>query len=153
MVQVIVGKIIQKLSEGKQKLFWISGRLAMELLWVQVMITEDKSTENCMKEIQGKSTLVWVSARFELARVRVIRSQLYYVEQTKLLARFRKDFALSVWNFCCWGADIPSGKISLTVRRKERWLLSASQKGAERKGPKWLQLNFYIINPKNYLMF
>ena len=30
----------------------------MELLWVQVMIPEDKSTENCMKEIQGKSTLV-----------------------------------------------------------------------------------------------
>ena len=27
-----------------------------------------------MKEIQGKSILVWVSARFELARVRVIRS-------------------------------------------------------------------------------
>ena len=106
-----------------------------------------------MKEIQGKSTLVWVSARFELARVRVIGSQLYYVEQTKLLTRFRKDFTSSVWNFCCWGADIPSGKISLTVRRKERWLLSASQKGAERKGPKWLQINFYIINPKNYLVF
>ena len=30
-----------------------------------------------MKEIQGKSTLVRVSARFELARVRVIESQMY----------------------------------------------------------------------------
>ena len=30
-----------------------------------------------MKEIQGKSTLVLVSAKFELARVRVTRSQLY----------------------------------------------------------------------------
>ena len=53
MVQVIVGKIIQKLSEGKQKLFWISGRLAMELLWVQVMITEDKSTENVWRKSRG----------------------------------------------------------------------------------------------------
>ena len=93
-----------------------------------------------MKEIQGKSTLVWVSARFELARIRVIQSQLYYVEQTKLLTRFRKDFTSSVWNFCCWGLDIPSGNISLTAGRKERRLLSASQKGAEKKGPKWLQI-------------
>ena len=30
------------------------------------------------KEILGKSTLVWVSARFELVRVRVIGSQMYY---------------------------------------------------------------------------
>ena len=32
-----------------------------------------------MKEIQGKSTLVRVRASFELARVRVIGSQLYTV--------------------------------------------------------------------------
>ena len=31
-----------------------------------------------MTDIQGKSILVRVSARFELARVRVIGSQLYY---------------------------------------------------------------------------
>ena len=31
-----------------------------------------------MREIQGKSILVRVSARFELARVRVIGSQLYH---------------------------------------------------------------------------
>ena len=32
-----------------------------------------------MKDIQGKLTLVQVSARFELVRIWVIRSQLYYV--------------------------------------------------------------------------
>ena len=31
----------------------------------------------CMTEFQGKSILVWVKTRFELARVRVIGSQLY----------------------------------------------------------------------------
>ena len=106
-----------------------------------------------MKEIQGKSTLFRVSASFELARVRFSGSQLYYVEQTELQTRFRKDFMSSVWNFCHWGADIPSGKISLTARSKEKWLLSASQKGAEKKGAKWLQINFYIIILKNYLVF
>ena len=39
-----------------------------------VRVTEDKITAN---EIQGKSTLVRVSAKLELARVRVIGSQLY----------------------------------------------------------------------------
>ena len=34
------------------------------------------SSYKCMKEIEGKSTLVRVCLRFELARVRVIRSQL-----------------------------------------------------------------------------
>ena len=33
----------------------------------------------CMEEVQGKLTVVQVSARFELVRIRVIRSQLYYV--------------------------------------------------------------------------
>ena len=36
-----------------------------------------------MTEIQGKSILVRVSARFELARVRVIGSQLYISEFTQ----------------------------------------------------------------------
>ena len=31
----------------------------------------------CVRKIQGKSTLVRVNARFELAKVRVIGSQLY----------------------------------------------------------------------------
>ena len=35
-----------------------------------------RGSENCMTEIQGKSILVRVSARFELVRVRVIGSQL-----------------------------------------------------------------------------
>ena len=39
-----------------------------------------------MMEIQGKSILVQVSARFELARVRVIRSQLYIQFQLSLSA-------------------------------------------------------------------
>ena len=34
-------------------------------------------TEYCMKEIQGKLILARVSARFELARVRVLRNRLY----------------------------------------------------------------------------
>ena len=40
-----------------------------------------------MTEIQGKSILVLVSARFELARVRVIGSQLYSL----LIERFSLD--------------------------------------------------------------
>ena len=39
-----------------------------------------------MAEIQGKSILVQVSARFELARVRVIGSQLYFSK-----AKFARD--------------------------------------------------------------
>ena len=35
-----------------------------------------RGNENCMAEIQWKSILVRVSARFELVRVRVIGSQL-----------------------------------------------------------------------------
>ena len=42
-----------------------------------VRVTEGKITAN---EIQGKSTLVRVSARLELARVPVIGSQLYVQE-------------------------------------------------------------------------
>ena len=42
-----------------------------------VRVTDGKITAN---EIQGKSTLVRVSARLELARVRVIGSQLYVQE-------------------------------------------------------------------------
>ena len=37
----------------------------------------------CKKETQGKSTLVRVSARSELARVRVIGSQLYSIYMTQ----------------------------------------------------------------------
>ena len=37
---------------------------------------EGSSYSECMTEIQGKSILVRVSARLELARVRVIGSQL-----------------------------------------------------------------------------
>ena len=45
----------------------------------RVRVTEGKITVNvqCMTEIQGKLILVRVSARFELAKVRVIGIQLY----------------------------------------------------------------------------
>ena len=41
-----------------------------------------------MTEIQGKSILVRVSARFELARVRVIGSQLYIAHVTITSSRY-----------------------------------------------------------------
>ena len=40
----------------------------------------------CMNEIHGKSILVRVSARFELARVRVIGIRLYVVFRSELAA-------------------------------------------------------------------
>ena len=43
-------------------------------------------------EIQGKSILVRVSARFEIARVRVIGSQLYYsVNGTGILGKKKSE--------------------------------------------------------------
>ena len=44
-----------------------------------VWVTKGKITVNvqCTMEIQGKSILIWVSARFELVRVRVIGNRLY----------------------------------------------------------------------------
>ena len=49
-----------------------------DLLRAQNMIrvTEGKITVKCMTEIHGKSILLRVCAKFELARVRVIGSQL-----------------------------------------------------------------------------
>ena len=47
-----------------------------------------------MTEIQRKSILVRVSARFELARVRVIESQLY--NATNLFDRITVGFSLSI---------------------------------------------------------
>ena len=45
-----------------------------------------------MTEIQGKSILVRVSARFELARVRVIGSQLYfYLRSISLISNHKMD--------------------------------------------------------------
>ena len=41
-----------------------------------VRVTEGKITVKCMTEIHGKSILLQVCAKFELARVRVIGSQL-----------------------------------------------------------------------------
>ena len=44
-----------------------------------------------MTEIQGKSILVRVSARFELTRVRVIGSQLYFGQFLVRLVDFLSD--------------------------------------------------------------
>ena len=49
MVRVIEGKIVYKGSEGKQR---------------EVRVIEGKNYSKCMTEIQGKSILVRVSARF-----------------------------------------------------------------------------------------
>ena len=43
-----------------------------------------------MKEIKGKSILVRVSARFELARVRVIGSRLYFYSGIRSIERTLK---------------------------------------------------------------
>ena len=57
-----------------------------------------------MTEIQRKSILVRVSARFELARVRVIESQLY--NATNLFDRITVGFSLSIpfKDFKCYSA-------------------------------------------------
>ena len=50
-----------------------------------------------MTEIQGKSILVRVRARFELARVRVIRSQLYIdFSKPKSGAHIRKEVIIII---------------------------------------------------------
>ena len=51
------------------------------MIWGETKTTSSYRGSNyskCMTEIQGKSILVRVSARFELVRVRVIGSQLYF---------------------------------------------------------------------------
>ena len=76
MARVIEGKIVWKWSERKKNYFEFAGGSSyrgFELPKVRV----SKCNSKCKKEIQGKSTSVRVSARFELARVRVIESQLY----------------------------------------------------------------------------
>ena len=73
MVWVIETKIMWKWSEAKWKLLRVSGRFELSRVWV----TEAKITNsNCMTEIQGKLTLVWVWRGFMLVRVWVIGSRL-----------------------------------------------------------------------------
>ena len=62
-----------------------------------------------MTEIQRKSILVRVSARFELARVRVIESQLY--NATNLFDRITVGFSLSIpfKDFKCYSAGWKGG--------------------------------------------
>ena len=49
-----------------------------------------------MMEIQGKSSLVRVRARFELARVRVIRSRLYFFR----VKGHKMRYALTQMDYC-----------------------------------------------------
>ena len=51
-----------------------------------------QNCSKCMTEIQGKSILVRVSARFELARVRVIGSRLYYRLKFRLVLSLIDSF-------------------------------------------------------------
>ena len=67
MVRVIEGKIIWKWSEGKQKLLRVSGSFELS----RVRVSEGKITVNVWRKSRGNR--FW----FELARVRVIESQLY----------------------------------------------------------------------------
>ena len=70
MVRVIEGKIVQKWAEGKQKLLRVSGRFELS----RVRVTEGKITVNVRRKSRGDR--LW----FELARVRVIGSQLYFAD-------------------------------------------------------------------------
>ena len=76
MARDIRGKIISKLSEQKQKLVGGSSYWEIELLRA--------NNSKCMKEIQGKSTLVRVSASFKFVRIQVIESQLYSWENVTI---------------------------------------------------------------------
>ena len=71
MVRVIEGKIIME-NELRVNENWFESEREFELS--RVRVTEGKITV-----MQGKSILVRVSASFELARVRVIWSRLYFV--------------------------------------------------------------------------
>ena len=57
-----------------------------------------------MSEIHGKSMLVRISARFELARVRVIGSQLYFTSVSKTV----KIFTITV-------SDLPKNILGLNT--------------------------------------
>ena len=52
-----------------------------------------------MTEIQGKSILVRVSARFQLARVRVVGSRLYFIYLQKSMHQGNLYFKLLVDDF------------------------------------------------------
>ena len=66
----------------------------------------------------------------------VVRKQLLkqlnqYVDQSELLTRFWRKSKSSVWNFCRWGADVPSSETSrLAARKEERPLFSQAKSKA-----------------------
>ena len=73
MFRIISGKIVQKWSEGKQKLLPVSRRC--ELL--RVRVTEGKITVNVWRKTSGNWFCLELAQgkNFKLARVRVIRSR------------------------------------------------------------------------------
>ena len=68
MVRVVEGKIYRKWPQGKRKLVRVNRSSSYR----------GKNYSECMTGIQGKSILVRISARLELARVWVIGSRLYF---------------------------------------------------------------------------
>lgn len=68
IVQVIEGKIIWKWSEGKQKFLPTGGKI----------------TVNVRRKSRGNLFWFEVRAWFELARVRIIRSQLYVQSNNRI---------------------------------------------------------------------
>ena len=93
------------------------------------VISRKRYYSKCMTEIQGKSILVRVSTRFELARVRVIGSRLYFyniVRWSSMLKQFCKTTKNiekyiykypygQFWSFCMVIFQ-PTRVVHLTVR-------------------------------------
>ena len=51
----------------------------------------------------------------------------YSVDQSALLTGFRTDFASSVWNFCCWVADVPPCETSPSAKSEEKRMFSQAK--------------------------
>ena len=88
MVRVIEGKIGEKRAEGKQKLLRVSGRFKL----LRVRVTESKITVNVRRKSRGNRLWFKVSARVELATVRVIGSQPYIFYHNFVLCEGRESY-------------------------------------------------------------
>ena len=70
---------------------------------------------------------IWVL--LELVRRRtqnftVIDQEKHKIEELFIWTIHLRNYSSSVWNFCCWGADVPPGETSLAARSAERPLFS-----------------------------
>ena len=83
VVQVIESKILQKWSEGKQKLLQVSGKFELS----RVQVTKRKITVNVLRKSKGNRL------RFELARARVIGSQRYLQGKSRYLIQLYTNFS------------------------------------------------------------